>query len=501
MWPAVTFTSIAIALLGSLVIYLRPTSDDPLLKLASDNSHKYDNDLLELAKIASISSLPEHSTDIEEAAKWLVKRLRDAGLEDVKLLHTKAQPAVYGQWLHASGAPTVLIYGHYDVQPVDPLELWTTPPFEPTVQREGKGQGSFTGRGVSDDKGGLLQPIQAAEAYLKAKNALPVNVKFLLEGQEEIGSPNLAEILEEHKDLLSADMALSADGGQINEKQAGVVLGLRGGIAFEVEAQTVGQDLHSGLKGGSVQNPIHALAQFVAELHAPNGSVAVDGFYKGVREITAEDRADAAAFPFDEEAEMQSLGALGPHGEEGFTTLERRWLRPTLEVVGIYGGFLGAGIKTIVPARATAKISCRLVPDQDPDNVMSVLMRHVETHAPPQTRLTFTPLPFRANPYIMPRDTVANRAAAKVLQEMFGSPVFFYREGWTIPFFDLFASHLGIQPVSFGFGLPTDNVHSPNERFRVSMYDKGREAWIRMLQEIANQAAETASSAEPNATQ
>ncbi|KAK9909549.1 hypothetical protein WJX75_003981 [Coccomyxa subellipsoidea] len=461
---------------------------------ASHHTNKYDEDLIQLAKIASISSLPEHNTDIQRAAEWLFTRLKDAELEDVQILQTKGQPAVYGQWLHATGAPTVLIYGHYDVQPVDPLDLWTSPPFEPTVSRTGKGQEYFRGRGVSDDKGGLLQPVHAVEAYLKGRKALPVNVKFLIEGQEEIGSPNLAELLVEHKELLAADMALSADGGQISEKQAGIVLGLRGGVAFEVEAQTVGQDLHSGLKGGSVQNPVHALAQFVADLHAPNGSVAVDGFYEGVREITAEDRADAAAFPFDEAAEMESLGALGPHGEEGFSTLERRWLRPTLEVVGIYGGFSGVGIKTIVPAKATAKISCRLVPDQDPDHVMSALRRHVETHAPPQTRLKFLPLPFRAHPYIMPRHTVANRAAAKVLKEVFGAPTLFYREGWTIPFFDLCASHLGIQPISFGFGLPTDGIHSANERFRVSMYDKGREAWIRMLQEIANQAAKPSAS-------
>ncbi|EIE20818.1 peptidase M20 [Coccomyxa subellipsoidea C-169] len=459
MWPAVTFTATAIALISTIVIHFQDQTSDPVAKFASQNLKKYDDDLIQLAKIASISSLPEHNADILKAAEWLVPRLKAAELEDVRILQTKGQPAVYGQWLHAAGAPTVLIYGHYDVQPVDPLELWTSPPFNPTVTRTGKGQGYFRGRGVSDDKGGLLQPVQAVEAYLKTKKALPVNVKFLLEGQEEIGSPNLAELLAEHKELLAADMALSADGGQISETQAGVVLGLRGGVAFEVEAQTVGQDLHSGLKGGSVQNPIHALAQFVADLHAPNGSVAVDGFYDLLDVVCVEQRVNA-----------------------------RRWLRPTLEVVGIYGGFSGVGIKTIVPSKATAKISCRLVPDQDPDHVMSALKRHVDTHAPAQTRLTFTPLPFRAHPYIMPRDTVANRAAAKVLGGLFGT-VKFYRDGGSIPALALFKEHLNLFMTCFSFGLPDDNIHSPNERFRVSMYDKGREAWIRMLQEIANQAA------------
>ncbi|CAL5219932.1 g1864 [Coccomyxa viridis] len=486
----------SVLLLSSTLIALsRASTVDDATKYSKENVKDIDADLLKLAAIPSISSLPEHARDIVAASEWLIEKLKAAGLENVKLLPTKAQPSVYAEWLRATGAPTVLIYGHYDVQPVDPLELWDTPPFEPKVDRKDKML--FNGRGVSDDKGGLLQPIHAVEAYLKTSKQLPVNVKFLLEGQEEIGSPNLAELLQEHKDLLRADIALSADGGQISPKHSGIALGLRGAVAFEVEAQTVDVDLHSGMKGGSVQNPIHALAQFIDNLHAPNGSVKVEGFYRGVQERTAEDIADAAAYPFDEEAEMKSLGALGPHGEDGYTTLERRWLRPTLEVVGIWGGFTGTGIKTIVPSKATAKISCRLVPDQDPVEVLEALRAHTKSHAPPQTRLTFRKLPFHAQPYLMPRDTVANRAATKVLKEHFEGP-FFYREGGSIPALALMKEHLGIWCTSFGFGLSTDNLHSPNERYMVSMWDKGREAWIKLLHEMSVLGSGQEEQAEPD---
>ncbi|CAK0764903.1 hypothetical protein CVIRNUC_003205 [Coccomyxa viridis] len=476
----------ALFLLLSLTSALCNSNVNEALTYSDKNVNRIDEDLLQLAAIPSISSLPEHAKDIIAASQWLIDHLKSSGLENVQLLPTNAQPSVYAEWLKADGAPTVLVYGHYDVQPVDPLQLWNTPPFEPTVDR--KKDMLFRGRGVSDDKGGLLQPIHAVEAFLKTSKQLPVNVKFLLEGQEEIGSPNLAELLHENAGLLKADIALSADGGQISAEHSGIALGLRGGIAFEVEAQTVDVDLHSGMKGGSVQNPIHALAQFVDNLHAPNGSVNVEGFYRGVRERTEEDKADAAAFPFDEAAEMASLGAMGPHGEEGFTTLERRWLRPTLDVVGIWGGFTGTGIKTIVPSKATAKISCRLVPDQDPVAILEALRAHTEGHAPPQTKLTFRKLPFHAQPYLMPRNTMANRAATKVLKGLFKGP-FYYREGGSIPALALMKEHLGIWCTSFGFGLSTDNLHSPNERYMITMWDKGREAWIRLLQEISTEAA------------
>ncbi|KAK9817046.1 hypothetical protein WJX72_008852 [[Myrmecia] bisecta] len=451
------------------------------LDYLTEKQSDFSADLIELARIPSISSLPEHAGDVEKASKWVEGRLKLAGLEDVTVLETGTQPAVFGQWLHASGQPTVMIYGHYDVQPVDPLELWAVPPFEPVVK-----DGFYRGRGVDDDKGGLLQPIQALEAYLKTVRSLPINVKFLIEGQEEVGSPQLPALLRKHKKLLSCDYALSADGSQINEQQGGIAIGLRGAVAVEVEAQTVDSDLHSGVKGGSVQNPINALAQFIAGLHLPNRTVAIEGFYDNVRDITEEDKADFARFPYSDDVEMKSLGALGPFGEEGYTTLERRWLRPTLDVVGIYGGFQGEGIKTIIPSKATAKLSARLVPDQDPEHILKVLERHVEQHAPPFTKMTFKLLGFRAAPYAMPRDTLPNRAAAKALELVFGNTPLLYREGGTIPAMALFREHLGVDMTAFGFGLPDDNIHAPNERYRVSMFKKGREAYVHIFQAIAD---------------
>ncbi|DBA76494.1 TPA: hypothetical protein ACH3X2_008556 [Trebouxia sp. C0005] len=443
------------------------------------HTSQYTKELIDLVNIPSISSLPEHHTDILSAAKWLQGRLKTAGLEEVKIYPTKSQPLVFGQWLHAKGAPTVLIYGHYDVQPVDPLELWNNKPFDAKLVN-----GEFLGRGAADDKGGLLQPIQAVEALLKSEGKLPVNVKFLLEGQEEIGSPDFETFLTQNGKLLQADYALSADGGQNFRDQGGLAIGLRGAITVEVELQTLASDQHSGMKGGTVLNPINALAKLLAGMVDDDHHITVEGFYDDVRPLTSEDKADLAAFPFDEEAEFQALGGALPVGEKGFTTLERRWLRPTLDVVGIWGGFQGAGVKTIVPSKATAKVSCRLVPNQDPDKIVQALEAHMDRHAPHGAKVTFRLLGFKAHPYSMPKDTIVNKAAAKVLEEVMGKPTLFYREGGTIPAMALLKNVLDIDMTMFSFGLPDDRIHAPNERYVESMYKMGRVAYVKLLQSI-----------------
>eukprot|EP00891_Asterochloris_glomerata_P002909 jgi/Astpho2/2909/fgenesh1_pg.00050_%23_152_t len=467
-------------LLGSILLPLISASLEQVHTDLNANAGRYNKDLCDLVDIQSISSLKEHQPDLAKAAEWLTVRLIEAGLEHVQKLETGAQPVVYADWLHASGQPTILIYGHYDVQPVDPLRLWKTPPFECRLE-----DGAFKGRGVDDDKGGLLQPIHAIEALLNATGRLPVNVKFMLEGQEEIGSPQLDAFLAQHTKLLAADAALSADGGQISADQGGIPISLRGSIAVEIELQTVDFDLHSGMKGGSVLNPINALARLIGGLHDENHHVTVEGFYDGVNDITEADKTDQAAFPFDEAAEMKALGALGPVGESGFTTLERRWLRPTLDVVGIWGGFQGEGIKTIVPSKATAKISCRLVPDQDPVHITEVLRRHIQSHAPAEAKLTFNKLSFVASPYSMARESAINKAASAVLTEHMGQPTLIYREGGSIPALVLMRKHLGLESTMFAFGLPDDNLHSPNERYREFMFRRGRHAWADVLERIS----------------
>lgn len=456
-----------------------PSNADSALGYLDKHTSQYTQELIDLVNIPSISSLPEHRQDMLSAAEWLQSRLKTAGLKEVKIYPTKAQPLVFGQWLHAKGAPTVLIYGHYDVQPVDPLELWHNKPFDAKLVN-----GEFLGRGAADDKGGLLQPIQAVEALLNSEGKLPVNVKFLFEGQEEVGSPDFGPFLTQNSKLLEADYALSADGGQNFRDQGSLAIGLRGAVAVEVELRTLASDQHSGMKGGTVLNPINALAKLLAGMVDDNNHITVDGFYDDVKALTAEDKDDLAAFPFDEEAEFQALGGAHPVGEKGYSTLERRWLRPTLDVVGIYGGFQGVGIKTIVPAKATAKISCRLVPNQNPDKIIQALEAHVDKHAPTGAKVTFKTLGFKAFPYSMPKDTIVNKAAAKVLEEVMGKPTLFYREGGTIPAMALLKNLLNIDMTMFSFGLPDDRIHAPNERYVESMYKMGRVAYVKLFQSI-----------------
>ncbi|WIA12253.1 hypothetical protein OEZ85_012318 [Tetradesmus obliquus] len=458
---------------------------------AAANKDAFLRQLLDLASIASISALPQHNKDILKAADWLQQHLNSIGLENVQALETEGpQPVVYADWLHAPGKPTVLVYGHYDVQPVDPLDLWTSPPFEPQLQQM-DGQSYFVGRGVDDDKGGLLQALQGMESFLRTSQSLPLNVKFILEGQEEIGSPNLEAFLIKHKAGLLAgiDMAISADGGQVAADQPGIGTGLRGAVAFEVEVSTAGMDLHSGMKGGSVQNANHALVALLASLKDADNRITVPGFYDDVAAMAAEDKASVAAFPFDKTTEQRALGVLGFMGEAGFGPLEHRWYRPTLEVVGMWGGFTGAGMKTVIPRVANAKLSCRLVPNMSPDDIAAKVKAHLERKgAELLANVTVTVSGFRSYPWTSPRDTPGNVLSAGVLEAAMGRNPFYYRDGGTIPALAYFQQVLGLNSTIFAFGLG-DHIHAPNERLLEHLFHTGRKAWVEYLAVLGDKLA------------
>ncbi|HMO57523.1 MAG TPA: dipeptidase [Roseiflexaceae bacterium] len=436
-------------------------------------------ELIDFVRIPSISALPEHAADVAHAAEWVAARLRSAGMQQVQILPTAGHPVVYGEWLHAPGKPTIMIYGHFDVQPVDPLHLWTTPPFEPTVR-----DGRLYGRGASDDKGNMLVPILAIEALLQAEGTLPVNIKFCIEGQEEIGSPQIPTFVAEHRDLLSCDLVLSADGGQWSETEPVILLGLRGGCGIQIDIRGATTDLHSGMYGGVIQNPIHALTALLATMRGPDGRILVEGFYDQVRTLSDDDRAQIAAVPFDEAAYTGAIGVTGLFGEPGFTPYERAWARPTLEINGIWGGFQGDGVKTVLPNEAHAKITCRLAPDQDPSRIIELLISHVERHAPPGVTTTATPLRFTAKPYLMPADHWGNQQIAAVHRELYGREPYYIRTGGSIPICTILLEQLGVYTANFGFGLDDEGAHAPDEFYRLSSFRFGQQAYVKLLRRL-----------------
>jgi len=444
------------------------------------NQDRFLDELLEFLCLPSISSLPEHAGDVEGAAEWCASRLQAAGLESVRVMPTGGHPAVYGEWLHAPGKPTVLIYGHFDTQPVDPLELWETPPFEPVVRN-----GRIYARGATDDKGNLFIPLIVAEAMLKSRGALPLNLKFLLEGQEEIGSPQMPEFMAAHKDLLACDLILSADGGQWDEEQPILTMGTRGLAAVFLEVRGPGHDLHSGIYGGTIHNPIHVLSAIIASMHDPEGRIAVEGFYDQVRDLTREEKERLASVPFDQEAYLKEIGARGLFGEPGFSTYERAWTRPTLEINGIWGGFQGEGLKTVLPSLAQAKISCRLVADQDPARITDLLLAHVEKVAPQGVEVKAVKAQTGASPYLIPSGDPGLEIAASVLKEIYGREPFRIGTGGTVPVNALFLESLGAYTVTFGFGQDDERQHSPNEFFRLSNFKRGQRAYGLLLDRLA----------------
>src|SRR5689334_10050754 len=363
--------------------------------------------LIEFASIPSVSTDPAHGLDIDRAAAWVAAELAAAGPVAVRTLATPGNPVVYGEWLGAPGRPTVLVYGHYDVQPPDPLEKWQTPPWTPTVR-----DGRLYARGVSDDKAPMLLPIAVAEAFFATAGCLPLNVKFMFEGEEEIGSRHLEAVVQQHADLLAADVVVSADGAMWRVDEPSLTVASRGLCALELTITAAAKDLHSGRHGGGVANPLHAMAALVASLHDDDGRVAVDGFYDEVRELPPGERAAIAALPYDERAYLTQIGAPSAFGEPGYTTLERQWTRPTVEVNGMWGGYQGPGQKTVIPSEAHAKITCRLVPNQDPESTAARVQRHLEARVPRGTRLSVSVVDHGARAASIAGDHFALQAAA-----------------------------------------------------------------------------------------
>ncbi|GMA51538.1 peptidase M20 [Alicyclobacillus contaminans] len=423
--------------------------------------------LFTFLRFPSISTLPEHADDVRRCAEFLADQLRQLGFEHVSLMETPGHPVVYADWLHAPGKPTVLVYGHYDVQPVDPLELWDTPPFEPTVRGN-----QLYARGSSDDKGQVFMHLKAFEALWKTTGSLPVNVKFCLEGEEEIGSRHLPALLEQHKDKFAADIVVISDTTMLGPNQPSVCYGLRGLTSLQIDVKGANTDLHSGLYGGGVQNAVHALVQLLASLHDPDGRVLVEGFYDEVVPLTADEREAFRALSFDEDRLAKELGVPELFGEAGFSYLERTWARPTLEINGVYGGFQGAGTKTVIPNEAHAKITCRLVPNQDPVRIQSLIEQHVLANCPPG--VTVAVQRFDAGrPYVTPFHHPAIQWAAKAYEQAYGVPAAFTRMGGSIGVVETFDRVLKAPVVLMGFGLSDENFHAPNEHFSLDNFDKG----------------------------
>jgi acetylornithine deacetylase/succinyl-diaminopimelate desuccinylase-like protein len=432
-------------------------------------------------RIPSVSALPDHRADVAAAAGWVARRLESAGLERVAVLPTGGHPVVTAEWFHAAaGAPTILVYGHFDVQPVDPVAEWTSPPFEPVIK-----DGRIYARGASDDKGNMLAPILALEAMLASEQRLPVNVKCFFEGQEEIGSPQLPAFLMKERERFACDVVVSADGGQWSESHPGLLLGMKGLAASEIHVVGPNQDLHSGIHGGGLQNPIHALVRLLDSMRAPDGRITIDGFYDAVRPLSADERAQIARIPKDDDRYAERLGLPGLFGEPGWTTRERQWARPTLEINGIWGGFQGAGAKTVIPREAHAKITCRLVPDQEPEAINRLLAEHVRRHAPPGVEARFTPFESKAEPYEVAADHWAHRAITTVLREEYSTEPYHTRSGGSIPVCSLFRRALGADTVIFGFALPDERFHAPDEFFRLASFERAQRAWCRLFEELA----------------
>ncbi|NOX74508.1 MAG: dipeptidase [Alphaproteobacteria bacterium] len=437
-------------------------------------------ELLEFIRIPSVSASTDYAADVVRAGEWVEQRLTKAGAENVALMQTGGHPVVYADWLHAgAGKPTILIYGHFDVQPAEPFDLWDSPPFEPEIR-----DGRIYGRGASDDKGGMLIPILAVEAMLAARGDLPVNIKFLFEGQEEIGSPELPDFVAKHRDLLACDMIFSADGLQWTADEPNLVVGLKGLVGLEITVTGPDGDQHSGLHGGAIANPLMALSQIVASLKGMDGRIQVAGFYDDVLDLTDEDRAEIARVPYDEAAYIDSLGVPELFGEEGYTTRERLWARPTLDVNGIWGGYQGLGTKTVHPAEASAKITCRLVANQTPDRIFTLIKTHIEASIPQGVRVQVDRLPGNADPFQMPRSHNASQIAKDVLAEVYGMEPYVTRLGGSIPVMSIFQNELGVQTTMFGFSIGDENLHAPNEFFRLRNFKRGQIAYGRLLEKL-----------------
>jgi acetylornithine deacetylase/succinyl-diaminopimelate desuccinylase-like protein len=435
------------------------------------NQDRFLAELFELLRIPSVSADSRHKADVRKAADYIVQKLKDAGADKVELCETKGHPIVYGEKIVDPKLPTVLVYGHYDVQPPDPLELWNTPPFEPTVR-----DGQIYARGACDDKGQMYMHIKAFEILIK-HNLLSSNIKFMIEGEEEVGSDNLGTFVKENKVKLKADVILISDTSIISLDQPSITAGLRGLSYMEVEVTGPNRDLHSGVYGGAVANPANVLSKMIASLHDENGRVTIPHFYDNVAELSQADRDALNKAPFDLEEYKKELGIDAIAGETGYTTLERTGTRPTLDVNGIWGGYSGEGAKTVLPSKASAKISMRLVPNQRPDEITELFTKHFISIAPKTVKVKVT-AHHGGEPAVTPTDSKAFKAAAKAFEEVWGKTPIPTRDGGSIPIVALFKKELGLDTVLMGFGLDTDALHSPNEHYGIKNFLIGIETIV-----------------------
>lgn len=426
------------------------------------------NELLELLRIPSVSADSRHNEDTKRCAEAVKQRLADAGAEKVEVCPTAGHPIVYGEKIIDPSLPTVLVYGHYDVQPPDPLDLWTSPPFEPVIK-----DGKIFARGSADDKGQFYMHVKALEIMIKT-NTLPCNIKFMIEGEEEVGSNNLGVFLKDNKDRLKADVVLISDTSMISMENPSLDTGLRGLAYMEVEVTGPNRDLHSGVYGGAVANPATILAKMIASLHDDNNHITIPGFYDGVLELSDTERKELNKAPFDEAEYKKDLGVDELWGEKGYSTIERTGIRPTLEVNGIWGGYTGEGAKTVLPGKAFAKISMRLVPNQDWQQISDLFKAHFEKIAPKSVKVKVM-AHHGGSPYVTPTDHVAFKAASKAITATFGKEPIPVRGGGSIPIVALFEKVLGLKTVLMGFGLDSDNLHSPNEKYGLENFYKGIE--------------------------
>jgi acetylornithine deacetylase/succinyl-diaminopimelate desuccinylase-like protein len=436
--------------------------------------------LLSFARIPSVSTDPKYASDVHRAAEFLAQRLRDAGPLMVTVHDTARHPIVTAEWRGALGAPTVLIYGHYDVQPPDPLDDWNSPPFEPQLR-----DGRIYARGISDDKAPLTIPLTVVASYFRSVGHLPVNVVFLLEGEEEIGSPSLVPFVREHRELLKADMVISADGGMWRADHPTTMISARGLLAFELTVQGASKDLHSGRHGGGLANPLHALSALIASLHNQDHRVAVVGFYDDVRPLSPSLREVTKNLPFSDADYLAEVGAPSTAGEVGYSTIERQWYRPTVEVNGMWGGYTGEGSKTVLPSEAHAKVTCRLVADQDPEAILRALTQHLKSHAPPGITIDMRTREPGAFAYRLPEDHPGLRAVIGSLKATYGVSPWVIGMGGSVPICATFQRELAMDTVFFSFAVGDEDIHAPNEFFRLSRFDEGRRAWADCLMRLA----------------
>jgi len=444
------------------------------------NRDRYLEELKALLAIPSISALPQHAADVKRCADWCADEMRRVGLQNVRLIDTPGNPVVYGDWLGADGAPTILFYGHYDVQPVDPLELWESPPFEATIR-----DGEIYARGSADDKGQVFMHVKAIEAHLKQNGRLPVNMKIILEGEEEVGSANLDDFIRAHKSELGANVVVISDSAMFDRGVPSICYGLRGLVYFQIDLRGSKTDLHSGSFGGAVANPAMVLAQVLAQMKDRGGRVKIPGFYDDVVPLTEEERKAWASLPFNEKKYKKDFGIPKLFGESGYTTLERTWARPTFEINGLLSGFTGEGAKTVLPAVSMAKVSMRLVPNQRPDKIAKLFEDYVTKITPKTVELKIARM-HGGKPWMTAYDNPFVQAAARAIEKGFGKTPVFTREGGSIPVVSTFQEELGLPSVLFGVGLPDENAHAPNEKLDVSNFHNGIIASAILYQEIAS---------------